>query len=59
MALALDFHHYEIIFLDVKFDTKIGVTDFEKMPTILEAGRIAVDKIKSEIEYAINNFEKS
>jgi NTE family protein len=59
MALALDFHHYEIIFLDVKFDTKISVTDFEKMPIILEAGRVAVDKIKAEIEYAINNYENS
>ena len=57
MAVALDFHHYEIVFLDVKFDTKVSVTDFDKMPSIIEAGQFAVNKAKSEILYAVNSFE--
>ncbi len=56
ISLAVDLHHYEIIVVNVDFNEWIGLSDEEKMPEILEAGRKAVEGKKAEIMAAVKGF---
>lgn len=55
-AMAVDIHHYEIIFINVVFDRIIGLKSVHRIPEILEAGDNAVNEKKQEILAAIENF---
>jgi len=58
ISMAIDFHHYEIIFLNVTFDKRIEVTDSESMDDIIEAGRRAVHAKKEEILNTVQHFRR-
>lgn len=56
MATAIALHHYEIIQINVRFTTPIEFWDVDKVPEVIEAGRIAVEAKGREILSAIENF---
>ncbi len=58
MALSVDIHHHEIIFINVVFDRYIGLRATHRIPEILEAGEKAVEEKKEEILAAIKSFSK-
>ncbi len=49
MALSIDLHHSEIIYMKVEFERFISFWEIEKFPEILAAGEKALDKIKDEL----------
>ena len=53
IPLAVDMHHNEIVFINVTFDRVIDMWHVDQIPTVLEAGRKAVDKCKDEIICAL------
>jgi NTE family protein len=59
VSMAVEFHHYEIIFLNVTFDKRIAVTDSKSMADIVDAGRRAVDAKKDEILKTIQHFNQN
>ena len=56
VALSVDLHHHEIIFINVVFDRFLSLRSVRRIPEILEAGRKAVDEKKEEILAAIENY---
>jgi len=48
MALSLDLHRAEIVYMKVEFEKFISFWEIEKFPSILEAGEKAVAKIRDE-----------
>jgi NTE family protein len=57
IALAVDLHHHEIIFVNVTFDRYVGLKATHRIPQILEAGEKAVEEKKEEILKAIKSFK--
>ncbi|RPH99212.1 MAG: patatin-like phospholipase family protein [Calditrichaeota bacterium] len=57
LALSVDLHHHEIIFINVVFDKHLGFKSVENIPAIIEIGQQAVDAKKEEILAAINNYK--
>ena len=56
MALSVDLHHHEIVFINVVFDKYISLRSTRRIPEILEKGKLAVESKKEEILAAIKNF---
>lgn len=56
MALSVDLHHHEIVFINVVFDKFISLRSTRRIPEILEKGEYAVNSKKEEILAAIENF---
>ena len=56
VALSVDIHHYELIFVNVVFDKFIGLRAVHRIPEVLEAGEKAVAAKKDEILEAIEGF---
>jgi NTE family protein len=56
VALSVDMHHYELIFINVVFDKFIGLRSVHRIPEILEAGEKAVAAKKDAILAAIEGF---
>jgi len=56
MALSVDLHHHEIVFINVVFDKFISLRSTRRIPEILELGKKAVGQKKDEIIAAIKNF---
>jgi NTE family protein len=48
MALSLDLHHFDIIYMKVEFEKTITFWEIDKLPQILEAGEKALEKIRNE-----------
>lgn len=49
VMLAIELHHHEIILAPVRFDSYIGPWETAALPTVIEAGRKSVERIKDEI----------
>jgi NTE family protein len=49
MALSIDMHNAEIIYMKVEFDKQIAFWEIEKFPEILNAGEKALAKIKDDV----------
>lgn len=58
-SLALDLHHYEIIFISVPYDISISLRDFEAFPYIYDKGKEVVASVKNRIIEAIEQFQYS
>ena len=56
-ALAVDLHHHEIIFINIAFNEFIGLRASDKIPGILEAGKVAIANKKEEILAGIQGFK--
>ena len=56
VAMSVDLHHHEIVFINVVFDKFISLRSTRRIPEILEKGEQAVDSKKEEILEAIKNF---
>lgn len=56
LALSVDLHHHEIVFINVVFDRYISLRSTRRIPEILEKGTQAVQEKKEEILAAINHF---
>ena len=59
VALSIDLHHYEIVYVKVRFEKYIYIWDVDAFDRILEAGRQAVAEKKSEILAAVRGFRPS
>ncbi len=59
VALSVDMHHHEIVFVNVVFDKFISLRSSKRVPEILDSGRKAVESKKDEILEAIKNFSSS
>ncbi len=59
VALSVDMHHYEIVFVNVVFDKFISLRSSRRIPEILEKGEKAVELKKDEILTAIESFSSS
>lgn len=57
-SLAVDLHHYEIIFMEVEFDKAIFMWQTRALEQISKRGKIAVDKFKGPILEAIEAFPR-
>ena len=57
LLLAIDLHHFEIVVVEVPFDTPISMSDPVQIPKLLDLGRKAIEKNKVEIIHAVNNFQ--
>ena len=56
LSLAIDLHHYEIIVVNIPFDTPVSMSDPKQIPQLVEIGRKAIDRKKTEILNTIKNF---
>ncbi len=56
VALSVDVHHHEIIFINVVFDKFISMRSTRRIPEILERGEQVVASKQEEILAAIKNF---
>ena len=54
MALTIDLHHSEIIYIKVHFEKDVSLWETEHFPLILDAGRKAVEKQKETILQVLN-----
>lgn len=59
MALSIDLHHSEVIYMKVEFEKFISFWEIEKFPQILEAGEKALGKIKDEFMCLYNTFNET
>lgn len=59
MLLSIGMHHHEIVIVEVDFDHSINPWDVHELPSIIEAGEVAVKKQKNAILSAIASFTKS
>jgi len=50
MALSIALHHAEIFYIKVNFERDISIWQTECLPEILEAGKLALEKSKAELE---------
>ena len=57
LAMSIDLHHHEIIFINVPFKKSISLGDASQLPAIVEAGHKSVERHANEILEAVNNFE--
>lgn len=55
-ALSVMLHHYEIVFVKVRFEKYLHIWDFKEMPYIFEAGEAATNKYGGEILNAIGSY---
>ncbi len=58
VALSVDMHHHEIVFINVIFDNFISLRSTRRIPEILGNGQQAVEAKKDEINLAINSFAR-
>lgn len=58
-SLAVDIHHYEIIFMEVDFGAPVSMWETKAIPIVYEKGKIAVEKAKQQIIEAIELFPES
>jgi len=56
VALSVDMHHHEIVFINVVFDKFISLRSTRRIPEILEKGEQTVEMKKDEILAAIENY---
>ncbi len=56
MTLSVMLHHYEIIYLKVRFEKYLQIWDFHALDQIYAAGQAAVDEHKQEILDVIRGF---
>ncbi len=56
MALSIDLHNAEIIYMKVEFDKFISFWEVEKFPEILEAGEKALARIEDELLCIFKSF---
>lgn len=56
LALSIDLHHHEIIFINVVFDKHLSLKSVDLIPEIIQAGQDALDEKKDEILTAIKCF---
>jgi NTE family protein len=56
LALAVNLHHHEIIFINVVFDKRLGFKSVDSIPAILAAGQDALENKKEDILSAIRDF---
>ncbi len=56
MALSIDLHNAEVIYMKVEFDNFISFWEVEKFPEILEAGEKALAKIHDELLCVFKSF---
>jgi len=59
LALSVDLHHHEIIFVNVVFDKMIGLKSVDSIPDIIGLGEEALNEKKDEILAAISNFSSA
>lgn len=57
-CLSIDLYEGEVIYTKVVFDKYIPMWEVDKMPAILEAGEIALDKAKGEIVLAWDHYRQ-
>lgn len=58
MVLSIEFHHHEIVIIEVNFDHTINPWDVHELPAIIEAGEKAVEENKDVILGAVSNFSR-
>jgi len=58
MALSIDINHAEIIYIKVVFEHFISFWEIDKFPEILNAGQIAMGKVKDEILLVYNHLRQ-
>ncbi len=56
-CLTLNLHVGEMIYVKMNFEKYITIWEIEKMPAILKAGEIALEKVKDEILLAYNHHK--
>jgi len=56
ISLSVELHHHEIVIINVPFEKYVQVWDVNEVPSILDAGRKAVDQKKEEILSVISSF---
>jgi len=56
VPLAIDFHHHEIVFVNIIFDRIIEMWEVDQIPAILEKGHQTVTVKQEEILSVINSF---
>ncbi len=57
-CLSIDLHGGEVIYANVVFDKYISIWEIEKMPAILEAGELALEKVSREIMLTLEHYKK-
>jgi NTE family protein len=57
LALSVNLHHHEIIFINTVFDKHFGLRDVTSIPAIIQAGQDSLDCKKGDILEAITNFQ--
>lgn len=58
MALSIALHNAEIFYIKVPFETDISIWQTERIPEILEAGQLAIDRSKEELEFLLQIVKK-
>jgi NTE family protein len=58
ISLSVELHHHEIVIVNVPFEKYVQVWDVNEVPSILDAGRKAVDQQKDEILSVIRSFHE-
>lgn len=58
MALSIALHHSEIFYIKVNFERDISIWQTECIPEILEAGRLALEKSREELEFVLKANHK-
>jgi NTE family protein len=59
LALAIDFHHYEMIVVNVQFNEEVMYNDYSKIDYAIQLGKKAMEEHIEEILYAIEHFKPS
>ena len=57
MTLSVILHHYEIVYVKVRFDKYLQIWDFSELSRIYAAGQAALERHRGEILDAIRNFK--
>ena len=58
LPLSIDLHHHEIVIINVAFDKYIQIWDVQEIPSILSAGREAVERKSESILSAMSSCHK-
>jgi len=57
-CLSINLHEGEVVYIKVIFDKYISIWETEKMPAILDAGEIALERVKGEILLAYDHHKQ-
>ena len=57
-CLSIDLHEGEMIYVKVLFEKYISIWEIDKLPAILEAGEVAMEKAKGEIMLAWDHYNQ-